>query len=434
MPPRQKMINLLYVILIAMLAINISTDVLEGYKLMNEDFEARISGLEVYNDSLLAKITREGSEEEQQVSAEMSGRMHELRSTLHELREEIARLADHDDYKPGMIKAHDDLIAVPTLFLSATTGRGKELRRSVDSLKTFALSHVINDSRYEYVNSYLTLKSNTRGISWEKETFSYLPAIGGVAFLNKLEEEVLLVTNEVYRSMLYDDRTETSRNRHYILINEEQHAVNEDGTVDAPVVLLSSSEDVLYRQYENPLNLFSIGIPADQLTFGMTNGKIYSTGDACIAVPNAGAKDATVYVDGMKDGAKARLFECRYHVKSLPDPFAYLVYKNNQGKSVEYRGNVPISKESLLNMIQLGARADEGPDVSYTVQSFETVLIKAATNKVTTLRSAGNALSGEQRRQIENLGHDDKFYITSILVSGTGGVKKQIAPINVIIM
>lgn len=34
LPPRQKMINLLYVILIAMLAINISADVLEGYKLL----------------------------------------------------------------------------------------------------------------------------------------------------------------------------------------------------------------------------------------------------------------------------------------------------------------------------------------------------------------------------------------------------------------
>jgi hypothetical protein len=38
LPPRQKMINLLYVVLIAMLAINISSDVLEGYGLMNNDY------------------------------------------------------------------------------------------------------------------------------------------------------------------------------------------------------------------------------------------------------------------------------------------------------------------------------------------------------------------------------------------------------------
>lgn len=42
LPPRQKMINLLYVVLIAMLAINISSDVLEGYGRMNNDYLPQI--------------------------------------------------------------------------------------------------------------------------------------------------------------------------------------------------------------------------------------------------------------------------------------------------------------------------------------------------------------------------------------------------------
>lgn len=38
MPPRQKMINLIYVVLIAMLGINISKDALEGYDLLSNDY------------------------------------------------------------------------------------------------------------------------------------------------------------------------------------------------------------------------------------------------------------------------------------------------------------------------------------------------------------------------------------------------------------
>ena len=34
--PRQKMINLMYVVLMAMLALNVSSDVLEGFKLVDE--------------------------------------------------------------------------------------------------------------------------------------------------------------------------------------------------------------------------------------------------------------------------------------------------------------------------------------------------------------------------------------------------------------
>lgn len=34
--PRQKMINLMYVVLMAMLALNVSSDVLEGFSLVDE--------------------------------------------------------------------------------------------------------------------------------------------------------------------------------------------------------------------------------------------------------------------------------------------------------------------------------------------------------------------------------------------------------------
>lgn len=59
LPPRQKMINLLYVVLIAMLAINISSDVLEGYGRMNNDYLPQIKKLEEYNRTLLERIKAE---------------------------------------------------------------------------------------------------------------------------------------------------------------------------------------------------------------------------------------------------------------------------------------------------------------------------------------------------------------------------------------
>ena len=46
LPPRQKMINLLYVVLIAMLAINISSYVFDGYGLINNYYLPQIKKLE----------------------------------------------------------------------------------------------------------------------------------------------------------------------------------------------------------------------------------------------------------------------------------------------------------------------------------------------------------------------------------------------------
>ena len=58
LPPRQKMINLLYVVLIAMLAINISSDVLEGYGRMNNDYLPQIKKLGLYWKELTAEMIK----------------------------------------------------------------------------------------------------------------------------------------------------------------------------------------------------------------------------------------------------------------------------------------------------------------------------------------------------------------------------------------
>lgn len=70
LPPRQKMINLLYVVLIAMLAINISSDVLEGYGLMNNDYLPQIEQLEEYNRTLLERINNSRNDQTNLISTE----------------------------------------------------------------------------------------------------------------------------------------------------------------------------------------------------------------------------------------------------------------------------------------------------------------------------------------------------------------------------
>ena len=44
--PRQKMINLMYVVLMAMLALNVSTDVLKGFDLVGESLTRTTSNAE----------------------------------------------------------------------------------------------------------------------------------------------------------------------------------------------------------------------------------------------------------------------------------------------------------------------------------------------------------------------------------------------------
>jgi len=60
--PRQKMINLMYLVFIAMLALNMSKEVLSAFGLMNEKFETANTASTANNAKLLATIDQKGSE------------------------------------------------------------------------------------------------------------------------------------------------------------------------------------------------------------------------------------------------------------------------------------------------------------------------------------------------------------------------------------
>lgn len=134
------MINLLYVVLIAMLAINISSDVLEGYGLMNNDYLPQIEQLEEYNRTLLERINNSRNDQATLSAQSIDATAGKLMGTLEELKEDIARKADKEKYETGKLKAKDDLNAVPEVFLSVTGGKGKMLRLSLEAFKAETLS------------------------------------------------------------------------------------------------------------------------------------------------------------------------------------------------------------------------------------------------------------------------------------------------------
>ena len=149
LPPRQKMINLLYVILIAMLAINISADVLEGYKLLNKESDVRFQKAEAYNDSLRSRVLKMFSDSTCLMAKRLDSLSVDCRGMLAELREEIAAQADKEKYVRGKLSAADDLNAVPRVMLSATDGKGGLLRKKLLAFKEQALA-CINEA-YEEV-------------------------------------------------------------------------------------------------------------------------------------------------------------------------------------------------------------------------------------------------------------------------------------------
>ena len=54
--PRQKMINLMYVVLMAMLALNVSSDVLEGFSLVDEGLNRSKDNSTTQNETIYKQL------------------------------------------------------------------------------------------------------------------------------------------------------------------------------------------------------------------------------------------------------------------------------------------------------------------------------------------------------------------------------------------
>ena len=179
------MINLIYVVLIAMLGINISKDALEGYDLLSNDYHPQIARLQAYNANLLARL-EEKRPDQQAAGSEINEKTEAIRQELNELKEKIAQAADRDKYQKGKLANKDELNAVSDVMLSA--GRGKSLKENIQSYKELISGLIGNEERKNLISSYLDVTPEKSGFSWEKETFSYLPANAGIAVLDKMEQ------------------------------------------------------------------------------------------------------------------------------------------------------------------------------------------------------------------------------------------------------
>ena len=419
MPPRQKMINLIYIILIAILAIHISKDAIEGYDIISNDYRPQIAQLQTYNEELRVRLEQEKPEVTGQVQS-VKEKTNAIRQELNDLKENIIRTADKDEYQSGILKNRDNEKATPDVLLS--NKRGNNLKNSIATYKQEMESMLAGDAQKKLVSSYMNITPQTDNASWEEETFSHLTANAGITMLDKMEMELLSCEKEVLLAMTNGTGIQTSEatpeagkpqkeaekepaelSDNQIFVNGVPTDILTDGTLKKPFVQMAPEAAVLYKGYDNKLQLTSIGIPQEQLKVSMKNGKVVMRNNRYIALPDNNSRTAVITVS---DGADV-LARYEYEVRNLPAPQPYLSYSHN-GKNTLYKGDVPLGKSHLLGMNELVAQANEGPQVKYKVVSFETVFIEAL--------QAG-----------------DKFYITSITVSGGQKTDEQIGSINVVL-
>ena len=210
--PRQKMINLMYLVLMALLALNVSSDVLNGFSLVDESLNRSTANSTKQNKSLyndMSDFLEKNPEKVQewfnkaQYVRKMSDSLYQY---VDELKLKIIKVADSDANNLAEVRNQEDLEAANFVMLAPVTGQGKKLYNAVNKYKKAILTMVVDSTQRKIISSNLSTsvprRANTIGKNWQEYIFENTPVAAAVTLLTKLQNDIRYAEGEVLHTLV----------------------------------------------------------------------------------------------------------------------------------------------------------------------------------------------------------------------------------------
>ncbi len=265
MSPRQRMINLMYIVLTAMLALNVSTDVLNGFKQVQEGLFRTNSNHMEYN-AYIVKLIAEVNKQNPNKGAhalELANNVRQATKTLYSeidsLKLAIAVCADGVGADVRNIQNQENLDAASIIMLDPITNRGTQLRHKVDAYRTY-LSKVVSDTT-EFHNIAVALNTKNTYVnpanegvvkSWEETMFDGMPVMAAVTLLTKVQSDLLYAEGQALNHILYYlDAADVKVNKLDAFVIPHSHMVMRGTRYSADIVLAAVDTTALPRVFVN---------------------------------------------------------------------------------------------------------------------------------------------------------------------------------------
>lgn len=212
--PRQKMISLMYLVLLAMLAMQVSVDVMDAFAKMYNRTESSIEkGLEK-NKKVLAELERLSKENPAQYATVFSdakkieGLTKDFVTEIQVIKAHIEKTATkkEDGELDAQAMGKPDALDEFLFREDKLTPAGQKFVDAVDKYREAMLKIAGGmPSIAEQLNGFSTEKQKGHdGVmkNWLDYTFKGVPTIGSIAILSSMENEVLNIENEALTASL----------------------------------------------------------------------------------------------------------------------------------------------------------------------------------------------------------------------------------------
>lgn len=214
--PRQKMINMMYLVLTALLALNVSAEILNAFILIDKSIRATTENVQDKIESAHTAFVAAEKENEAKVkpwrekAESVSEKANELYDKIQALKIRMIEAADGeaDEHHPeeSVKKKDDNNVGGQIMLLE---GEGENLKTAIEEFRAFLGEIAEGDSAMiRMIESNLSTDDieSTHGegekIDWVHANFDHLPLIAVISLMSKMQSDVRNVESNMMSYLL----------------------------------------------------------------------------------------------------------------------------------------------------------------------------------------------------------------------------------------
>ena len=266
--PRQKMINLMYLVFIAMLALNMSKEVLSAFGMMNEKFEASNESSKLTNEQMLQSLDAKASEAkgEFEVAAITAHKVEAATKKFYDfIATAKAEVLKGVELKDGKLP-YEEMDKADNLNNSwfapeGLSERGKKVKASIETYKAEMKAALGTEKKYSAILNQvnksfdLTDVTNKDGIKIEYMDYHFkgFPSIASLSKLSAWQSDAKKAESDVISAALGKAAVQAASYSNYkAIVVLEKNAYFQGETVKGKVVLGRYDENTKPTSFKGP--------------------------------------------------------------------------------------------------------------------------------------------------------------------------------------
>ncbi len=266
--PRQKMINLMYLVFIAMLALNMSKEVLSAFGLMNEKFEATNSSSKQTNEQMLAALDAKAAEAKGEFAV-AAGTAHKVEAAtkkfyafVESVKGDIAKGFTAEENGKLPYEAMDKSTIDEVWFAGdGYSAKGKEIMSAIETYKNEIKAALGSEKKYSAILNEVNKKfdladvknhdgANVKFLDYH---FKGFPAIATIAKLSAWQNDAKKGESDVISAALGKAAVQAASYSNYqAIVVLEKNAYFQGENVKGKVVLGRYDENTKPTSFQGP--------------------------------------------------------------------------------------------------------------------------------------------------------------------------------------